>query len=305
MPNLQDPSADDKKNLKKLLDAHLSVLEHKLGRPPQMSELLSELADGVESAAANASTPPADANSNSASGDVNLADPSEPKILGYKVYYGMKLGKSPTGEQTRVPDPARPLYYESGDGRCYDAKQHDWCPERPDILDHLQSRPLMFDEQGHDIMSALLHGVMDDDDYQALEQADLLNEHHKKIYTLNKQLQSQMNGLEKSENELEAEESEGEEAVEASEPVESESEGSESTEEYTETTDDGNGGEETYTAPDGGGEEEFSDGQLINVVEELMRTALEKVDTQLAGLEDKIRSIVAAEVSRQLRGDQV
>src|SRR5690606_1340782 len=131
-----------------------------------------------------------------ASSTPSVEEEREPKILHYKVYYGMKLGKSPTGEQTRVPDPKRALFFESKDGRCYDTKQHSWCPERPEILDHLQSRPLMFDEQGHDIMSALLHGVMDDEDFQDLDKAELLNDHHKKIYALNKQLQTQVAGLE-------------------------------------------------------------------------------------------------------------
>ena len=194
---------DEKKNLKKLLDAHMAVLEHRLGRTPTIEDLLDNLQetkDAVEVSQEGQKDP-----SQGESLDVeDGSDPNtEPKILHYKVYYGMN------GDgDSRKPDPNTILYFESPEGKCYDIKNHDWSPGRPDVLNHLPSRPLMFDERGQDIMAALLHGVLDDEDYEALNQNSMLNEHHQKVWELNKQLNSQIESaveLEKSEEDDEIE----------------------------------------------------------------------------------------------------
>lgn len=190
---LQD---DEKKNLKKLLEAHMAVLEHKLGRAPSVAELTQELAEVSET---QQSSGTAEKMLQAVGGSQDEEIEEEPKILHYKVYYGLKSEPGENGEEMKAPDPNTILYFESPDRRVYDTRAHEWCGQRPEILDHLNSRPMMFDEKGNDIMAALLHGVLDEDDYSALEKAEMLNEHHRKIWELQKKLHSQMADLEKSE----------------------------------------------------------------------------------------------------------
>lgn len=193
MPDTQQmPSKDDSKQMKKLLESHLAVLEHKLGRPPTMEELTSFL-NGTEQTGDDAAIQAEDAQDPSLDAPKEGVGEAEPKVLSYKVYTGMKSEGA-----NKVADPRKILFYETADGRVYDTTNHEWCHERPAVIDHLQSRPMLFDEQGHDIMSALVNGVLDDEDYGSLDKAQMLNDHHKKVWDLSKQLESQMVQLEKS-----------------------------------------------------------------------------------------------------------
>lgn len=265
MDEQKQPSADDSKQLKKLMDSHLAVLEHKLGRAPTMEELLSFL-KGAEST--TESQPESEELPQEAS------DEQEPKVLSYKVYTGMKSEGA-----DKAPDPKKVLFYETNDGRVYDTINHNWCPSRPSILDHLQSRPMMFDEQGHDIMSAIVNGVLDDEDFNALNNAKMLNEHHQKVWDLNKKLQLQMSELEKSQENSE---------------LPPEQDVSPDTEKQEPPAAEFYFDQENINFSNGYSEDELP-GQ--NVLEEIIRAAMEEA---MELTEERVRAIVAEEVDRHM-----
>lgn len=268
MDEQKQPSTDDSKQLKKLMESHLAVLEHKLGRAPTMEELLTFLKGAENSELSENQT-------NSEEKPQDIPEESEPKVLSYKVYTGMKSEGA-----DRAPDPKKVLFYETNDGRVYDTINHEWCPSRPSILDHLQSRPMMFDEQGHDIMSALVHGVLDDEDYDALSKAKMLNEHHQKVWDLNKKLQTQMSELEKSQENSELP---PEQSVDTTNENSNEQSAAADTNE-TENSDFLN----SY-------DEDELPGQ--NVLEEIIRAAMEEA---MELTEERVRAIVAEEVNRHM-----
>lgn len=275
----------DGKQLKKLLESHLTVLEHKLGRPPQLEEMIAFLDDGEGAPAGDPANPqPNDAGSSPEQPGAE-GDPAMPKVLNYKVYYGM----GGDGEEKK-PDPNRVLFYETHDGRVYDTTRHEWAPARLPIMDHLPCRPILHDDQGHDVMSALIHGVLDDEDFAELDKSKLLNDHHREIWKLNKQLQSQMSQLEKSE--------EGDE-----EPANGPAEGCE---DYDDSRDACMDDEPADSAPSdtdagpseqGGGYGDPEAGETINAIKEIMRVALASAT---GDIEDRVRALVAEEFDRHM-----
>jgi len=280
----KDPTADETKQLSKLLDSHVAVLAHKFKRPPSMEELTSFLSEDRQSDPVTAEPAEKSADPSQPATEGAPAQPNEPKILSYKLYFGMK-----NNEGKREFDPNKVLFYESGDGRIYDASTHEWCPSRPPIIDHLQSREMMFDENGHDIMAAIIHGVMDSEDFGSLDQADLLNDHHRDIWRLTEQLESQMSDLQKS---LESEGDDIESTDSSEAPAESET----PSEAQPET-------ETSEAAPVDSGAQTSSDteGDLAgdNVLEQIIAGAMaEAIDATLGDLEGKIRSIVQEEIRK-------
>ena len=186
----KDASQDAEKDTKKLIEAHQMVLKNKLQRAPTIEEI-AEALKGNEVSAQPTAIPQEEVPENTA----------EPKILHLKVYYGMGKKKGEKGE-TREHDPSKVLFYEGHDGKVYDCGQQAWLDNRPDVLDHLPSRPLQYDAKNMDILRALVNGVVDDEDYAALDKSGVLNDDTKKVYALHKranELHQQIQSLEKSE----------------------------------------------------------------------------------------------------------
>lgn len=243
---------ENPKELKKLIDAQMAVLHHKLGRAPTLEELMSELQEDAPGTRQESQEPVPEENS--------------PKILSYKIYYGLKDGKDPEGQPIKVPCPEKPLFYQSPDGRCYDTVAGQWYDQSPDVLQHLQSRPLMFDEEGHDIMSAMLHGVLEDDDFDMLDKAEMLNDYHKQVYSLKKQIYQNMAELEKSD------EPDPEGMVEDTEQMEN----TEVVEDFQDVESDDMPGDD--------------------VISEIVRLAMEEIDSDL---ERKVRMILEKILSEE------
>lgn len=219
MTDTASKPTDESKELKRLLDAHIEVAKARLGRAPNLDDI-HQMLSVTHGAAANqtpvASKPtesgepkqavksPQGATTELQQGlqkDSSTMDPAilaeselkDPAILGMKVYYG--LGNSPDGSEKK-PDPNKVLFYETHDGRAYDANANSWCDQRPSVLDHLASRPIQFNER--DIVAAIAHGVMEDDDFDALDKAQMISETPRKLWGLKKKLMSQVQELEKS-----------------------------------------------------------------------------------------------------------
>jgi len=182
------PDADQgEKDTKKLIDSHMAVLKHKLGRSPTTDEIAKALTDvkAPDSGVGDVATAPEDAT-------------AEPKILKLKAYYGMSSKKTDKGD-TKEPDPNKVLFYEHGDGRCFDCSNQQWSDKKPDLLNHLPSRPLMFDSKNTDIIRAIVNGVVDDEDFTELDKSGALNDDSRKVYNLQKRAKEVAASLEKSE----------------------------------------------------------------------------------------------------------
>jgi hypothetical protein len=145
--------------------------------------------------------PPPGGQTEKAEGVETPVAPDEPKVLHLKVFYGMGEAQDKDGKSEKKPDPNKVLFYQGQDGSTYDVAQRTWV-DPPSILDHLPSRPVQFDEKGHDIIRAIAHGVIDDEDYATLDKSGLINDTGKNVYGLYKKaldLTDQIDSLEKSE----------------------------------------------------------------------------------------------------------
>ena len=110
-------------------------------------------------------------------------DPSEPRILNFRLYYG-KSSQNPL----YYFDPTTDSFF------CTQTKQ--WLGERPPVCEHLNERGL----GTTDVFDAILHGVMDDQDYDSLEKMNLIDDRSrqlwKKLTLMHEQTQQMMKSLE-------------------------------------------------------------------------------------------------------------
>jgi hypothetical protein len=199
------PEVDQgEKDTKKLIESHMAVLKHKLGRAPTVDEIAKAVTEaGTSQESVPAIEPSAEETT------------AEPKVLKLKVYYGMGSKKTDKGD-VKEPDPNKVLFYEHGDGRCFDCSSQAWSDQKPPMLDHLPSRPLMFDSKNTDIIRAIANGVLDDEDFTELDKSGALNDDSRKVYNLQKKAREIAFNLEKS-DEIETD---GEEPVETTVNVE-------------------------------------------------------------------------------------
>lgn len=101
--------------------------------------------------------------------------PAFPKILDVKIHYGLS---EQNGE--KKPDPQKILFYSYPDGSCYDCDSQQWLDKKPAVCDHLPTRDIEASEQ--DLISAIAHGVMDDEDYEILDKNGIISEVPKKLW---------------------------------------------------------------------------------------------------------------------------
>ena len=213
----KEKEVDHAKQAKKLFDSYSAVLEHKLGRQPTLDEIVGAIKAGVvkpspvnpsnavETLAKEPATAPA------SSGVAAIASPSVapmdkaqeptdllapmatpapeaavPKIFKIQVLYGNKTNE----DGSKTPDPQTPLFYTDGQ-RHFDCSTDSWCDQPPEMAQHLMSRPLQHNAENTDVFDCLMHGVMDDEDYAALDQAGMIDQRCKKLRELMGQLSSQ------------------------------------------------------------------------------------------------------------------
>ena len=264
-PKPKDPEADAKaaeKDTKKVFESYFEVAKHQLGRAPTPDEVMQVMNQSKE--VEKSEFPQAESvpmpNMQQEQPEQQEAETDKgPAILHMKIYHGVKDGQ---------PDPDGILFYEHPSGLVYDCDSQEWLPSRPAILDRLLSRPMGFMER--DIMSAILNGVMSDDDYEALDSRSMIGEHPRKLWELNKKLKTQIDELErakdmstddalkKSDDDFDGEESEEEDVVDV-ESEENESEEVESEETEAQVT------SESSEEPDLPGD---------NILQKILETAL-------------------------------
>ena len=193
-----------------------------------------------------------------------------PRILDMHVIHGLGEGKK--------PDPNKILFYhDTASDKYYDCDSHEWCDEKPSVVDHLYNRPIAYNDQ--DIVAAIAHGVMDDGDYEALDKSGLLGEMPKKLWSHIKTLKDLVDQQEKMAKS-------DEESMESEDP-ESNDLDSEPTSEIH---------EEELSGEIPQSQEDDMEMPGDNVIEMIMAAALSKAD-------DRLREIVREEIARLLSGD--
>lgn len=108
-------------------------------------------------------------------------DPSEPRILSFKIFHG----RNP---QTPV------YYYDPSTSGYFDTHARNWANDRPPLCEHLTER----DIGTSDVFDAILHGVMDDQDYAALEKMNIIDDRSKQLWKKLSTLATQTNMMMKS-----------------------------------------------------------------------------------------------------------
>lgn len=183
----KDTSSD--KDLKKLLNSYIEVMRHKLGRVPTTEELLSHMSgnDDLEKSdepVADEEVLGAPTQDNAIAMIKEHTSVPDPSFVNMKVFHGRTDGN---------PDISKVLYYEHPNGLVYDTHQDNWLFHRPEVLNHLDSRPMLHDD--HDLMQAIMHGMIDDNDYKALETRGLLTGPVQKMWDLSQDLKRQYHEL--------------------------------------------------------------------------------------------------------------
>lgn len=278
---MKDPEAEAKqaeRDVKKKIDAFYEVQKHKLGRPPSMEEIVSAMQEG----AINPSEHPESEKVLMPNEKQELLTEQEedlgPAILRMKVYHGMK----DAGEGSREPDPSNILFYETPDSLVFDTEKNSWLGERPAILDHLPCRDMNNDET--DVISAIIHGVMSDDDFEALDKVGMMSDNPKKLWNLTKKLNGQIEDMEMS---LQSKDQPTEDLEKSEEPEESDIE-------YETDLEPTEAKEEPIDLEPSGEATELPGSDLIS---ELVQTAMKEALAD-PNLEKTIRSIVRDEMGR-------
>jgi hypothetical protein len=176
-------------------------------------------------------------------------DPNEPRILSFKLFHGR--------------NPQSPVYYHDPSTSSYfDTHGRQWLNERPPLCDHLNERDL----NTSDVFDAILHGVMDDEDYGALEKMNLIDDRSKQLWKKLTTLADQTNMMMKS---VETEPSEGEEGAASPRPTPpaAEGESSSGSNPFQQIKSGAGVVDSVPSAPEAAGE---------NMVEKIMSTAQQK-----------------------------
>ena len=181
----KDTSSD--KDLKKLLNSYIGVLQHKLGRVPTTEELLAHMSENEglqksdEEPTETMAAPTQDAAIRMIKEHTQVPQPS---FLDLKVFHGRADGK---------PDISKVLYYEHPNGLVYDTHEGSWLFNRPEVLNHLDSRPLLHDD--HDLMQAIMHGMVDQHDFDQLNERGLVTGPVQRMWELSQDLKRQYEEL--------------------------------------------------------------------------------------------------------------
>jgi len=273
-----DPEQEAKqaeKDTKKTLESYYEVAKHRMGRAPTPEEVLRIMSESKDMTKAESEHPQSEQvmmpNEQAPEGSEEDSEGSGcPSILDMKVYHGMKDG---------VPDASKILFYEDTDGDVFDTANQEWMDGRPDYIDHLHSRPIQNDET--DIIAAIAHGVMGDDDFDTLDKAGMIGSNSKKLWELKNKLQGQIEQLEQSQA------GDFDEGLEKSEDFEEDDEiqSDDSSMEYSES--------DQEVESNGDDEELAGEDHLSEIVQSAMAAAL-------AGphLEATIRAIVRQEMGK-------
>jgi hypothetical protein len=209
-----------------------------------------------------------------------------PRILDMRVYYGLS-----DKDGDKKPDPKKILFYGAPDGSCYDCESQEWLIKKPAVCDHLPNREI--EASDDDLIAAIAHGIMDDNDYDALDKNGMITEMPKKLWENIKKLKALHAQLEQERSEENLKKAEDEQK-DASFDEESEEESLFDEDELLEPE------EEVFSFDDNieSQEEQYEEKMPgDDVVSKIVSQAMAEAD-------DRIRQIVREEISKLLSEDE-
>lgn len=113
--------------------------------------------------------------------DPDAIDPTDPRILYFKIYFGRNS--------------ENPLYYfDPTTNSWFDTNARAWQDNTPPIAAHLNER----DIGTTDVFDAILHGVVDDEDYEALQKMNLIDDRSRQLWSKLGSLYNQTQAMQKS-----------------------------------------------------------------------------------------------------------
>lgn len=161
----QEEKVDSIKDTKKLLEAFSAVFRHQHGKEPTQEEIAQFLAQKLEQP------------------EEELSKEDSPSVLKYKVIYG-KTNK--------------PLFFSDGD-KFFECANESWHEEKPHVVSELDERPITTG----DLYYAIMHGLVNDMDYQRLAEKNLIPHESKQLYEKLQKLNETVSQLRMSQESLE------------------------------------------------------------------------------------------------------
>lgn len=165
-PLMEEEKIDSVKDTKKLVEAFSSVFRHQHGKEPSQEEIAEFLAQKLEQ-----------------SEDSFNEEGDAPSVLKYKVIYG-KTNK--------------PLFFSDGD-KFFECANEAWHEEKPHVISELDERPITTG----DLYYAIMHGLVNDMDYQRLSEKKLIPHESKQLYEKLQKLNETVSQLRMSQENLE------------------------------------------------------------------------------------------------------
>jgi hypothetical protein len=163
----QEEKVDSIKDTKKLLEAFSAVFRHQHGKEPTQEEIAQFLAQKLEQ--------PEE--------ELSKEDDDSPSVLKYKVIYGKSN---------------KPLFFSDGN-RFFECANEAWHEEKPHVISELDERPITTG----DLYYAIMHGLVNDMDYQRLAEKNLIPHESKQLYEKLQKLNETVSQLRMSQESLE------------------------------------------------------------------------------------------------------
>jgi hypothetical protein len=202
------------------------------------------------------------------------------KVPEFEDILDMLVPKQAGDEEQYDPDEPRILHYHDPIMNAFFGTQEkQWTMQKPPMVDQLNQR----DINGEDLFHGILHGVLDDADYNSLDQQGLLDDRCKQLWERLSSLRQNAQQMEKSLEDAEPIENEGKEEI-------AEEEGEEKN-------------EQTAPKPQPTSNESGEEGELkgTNLIEQIIAGAT-GASTNNSFNAESIRSIVREEIRNYLGG---
>lgn len=161
----QEEKIDSVKDVKKLVEAFSAVFQHQHGKEPSQEDIAEFLAQKLEQPEEELSK-----------------EDDSPSILKYKVVYG-KTNK--------------PLFFSDG-SKFFECANEAWHEEKPHVISELDERPI----STGDLYYAIMHGLVNDMDYQRLAEKNLIPHESKQLYEKLQKLNETVSQLKMSQESL-------------------------------------------------------------------------------------------------------
>jgi len=161
----QEEKNDSVKDVKKLVEAFSAVFQHQHGKEPSQEDIAEFLAQKLEQPEEELSK-----------------EDDSPSILKYKVIYG-KTNK--------------PLFFSDG-SKFFECANEAWHEEKPHVISELDERPI----STGDLYYAIMHGLVNDMDYQRLAEKNLIPHESKQLYEKLQKLNETVSQLKMSQESL-------------------------------------------------------------------------------------------------------